>query len=279
VTVQEKPNIMKAVSEYYDQTDESQRLFAGVGELERIRTQSILSRYLPAAPAVVVDVGGAAGVHALWLADQGYEVHLFDPVALHVGQAREASKKQASKPLRTVQLGEARSIDRADESADAVLLLGPLYHLPKRVDRIQALLEARRVLRPGGRIVSATISRFGSLLDGLARDLVADPVFVRILRQDLEDGQHRNRTGKTEYFTTAYFHDPAEVKDELVEAGFRFEKLLSVEGPAWVLPTFAEHWGDPDKRALLLELIKAVEEEPSLLGVSAHLLAVATRAG
>src|SRR5271165_3475678 len=146
--------------EHYRQVQESRRLLGGVGELERDRTQDILKRHLTAAPATVFDVGGAAGIHALWLARQGYTVHLFDPVPHHVEQALTASREQAEHPIASCSVADARDIDRPDGSADAVLLLGPLYHLIHRADRLKALKEARRVLKPGGAVFVATISRF-----------------------------------------------------------------------------------------------------------------------
>jgi SAM-dependent methyltransferase len=171
-------------------------------------------------------------------------------------------------------VGDARRIDRPDGSADAVLLLGPLYHLTNRQDRLKALKEAHRLLKPGGQIFAATISRFASLIDGLARDLVSDPVFVSILNRDLEDGQHRNPTDNPEYFTTTFFHRPDELRQEMEEAGFDVEKLVGVEGPAWFMASFHRHWDVPEKRSLLLELLRKIEHEPYILGVSAHPLGV-----
>jgi ubiquinone/menaquinone biosynthesis C-methylase UbiE len=256
--------------EHYRQVEESKRLSDGVGELERLRTQDILSRHLPGPPATVFDVGGGAGVHALWLAQCGYTVHLFDPVPHHIEQALAASANQALHPIASCSVGDARSIDRSDDSADAVLLLGPLYHLIDRGERLKALQEACRVLKPGGRIFAATVSRFASLIDGLSRDLVSDPSFVDILTQDLRSGQHRNPTGTPEYFTTTFFHHPDELRQEMQEAGFQLEKLVGVEGPAWFMSSLPNHWRAPEKRRLLLELLRTVEQEPYLLGASAH---------
>ncbi len=266
----ERPVLPPEMFDHYQQADESKRLFGGVGELERVRTQDILGRHLPKPPAVVLDVGGAAGVHALWLARQGYTVHLFDPVPRHIEQALEASKAQERYPIASCSIGDARQIDRPGESADAVLLLGPLYHLTNRDDRLRALREGYRVLKPGGRLFAATVSRFASLLDGLARDLVSDPTFVAILAEDLRTGQHRNPTGRVDYFTTTFFHHPDELRQEMLEAGFQVEKLVGVEGPAWLMSSLPVHWTMPDKRQLLLELLRAVEAEPHILGVSAH---------
>jgi len=260
--------------DHYRQVEESERLSSGVGELERDRTRDILQRHLPKPPATLCDVGGAAGVHALWLAQQGYEVHLFDPVQHHVDQALAASARQPDSPIASCSVGDARHIDRPDESADAVLLLGPLYHLTERADRLAALREAYRLLKPGGRIFAATVSRFASLIDGLARDLVADPAFVEILARDLDSGVHLNPTGNPNYFTTTFFHHPDELRQEMTQAGFRVERLVGIEGPAWFMASFESHWNDPAKRPLLLELLRKVETEPSLLGVSAHPLGI-----
>ena len=117
---------------YYDRGKEQERLAErDAGRLEFIRTQIILRAALPAPPADVLDIGGAAGVHAQWLARDGYQVELIDPMPLHVEQARACALSQPDAPF-TAELGDARDLPRTDASADAVLLLGPLYHLPER---------------------------------------------------------------------------------------------------------------------------------------------------
>ena len=182
--------------------------------------RELIGRFLPAAPGMVLDVGGGPGRYACWLAGLGYEVHLVDPVEKHVEAAREASSAQPEHPLASAALGDARSLDQADGSADAVLLMGPLYHLTDRTDRLAALREAYRVLKPGGVVIAKAINRFASLLDGLTEGYIDDPDFVPILRRDLVDGQHRGLPDDFGYFTTGYFHRPDELEAEVREAGF-----------------------------------------------------------
>jgi ubiquinone/menaquinone biosynthesis C-methylase UbiE len=158
----------REIAGYYDRGVEQGRL-ADWGRLEFLRTRELLSRFLPAPPATVLDVGGAAGAYALPLAAEGYVVHLLDPGALRVEQAEEASEDQAGAPLASIAIGDARELPYDDESADVVLMLGPLYHLTEAVDRGRALGEARRVLRPGGLLAAAAITRFASTLDGVAQ--------------------------------------------------------------------------------------------------------------
>jgi len=261
------------IAAYYNLGQEAARLGHGAGRLELARTQELLLRYLPPAPAVVYDVGGGAGVYGCWLAALGYEVHLLDFMPLHVEQARQASARQPQHPLASAEVGDARRLPRADVSVDALLLLGPLYHLTQRAERVAALREAGRVVRPGGAVLAAVISRFASTLDGLFTGAMDDPAFAAIAQQDLADGQHRNPTATPHYFTTAYLHHPAELKGEMESAGLRHEATLAIEGPGWMLPNLDQAFDQPERRERLLAVVRALEGEACLLGASAHLLA------
>ncbi|MFL5495641.1 MAG: class I SAM-dependent methyltransferase [Gemmatimonadales bacterium] len=264
------------ISDYYDRAPEEVRLQQGPFQLEEARTRELIQRFAPPPPGTVVDVGGAAGAYALWLAEAGYSVHLLDPVPRLVAAARQRSAL-AMQPLRSCRVGDARALKMPGDSADVVLLLGPLYHLTEPEDRARALDEVARVLKPGGWLFAAAISRWASALDGLARDLLRDPRFAAIVEHDLLDGQHRNPTDRLDYFTTAYFHRPEELADEVSAAGLTMAGVYGLEGPGWILPDVPERMADPDRRAALLGVARMLETEPSVLGSSAHLLAVAQR--
>src|SRR5262249_21759447 len=180
------------------------RLSSGVNRIELVRTQELITRYAPPAPAVIYDIGGGPGGYACWLARRGYAVDLVDAHPLHVEQARHASDSQLGARLASVAVGDARQLKIADSSGDAVLMLGPLYHLTERSDRVLALREARRVVRPGGVVFAAAISRFASALDGMRLGLFDDPAYLPIVEQDVQSGQHRNATNNPSYFTTTY---------------------------------------------------------------------------
>jgi 2-polyprenyl-3-methyl-5-hydroxy-6-metoxy-1,4-benzoquinol methylase len=121
---------------FYNEGTEIHRVSRGLGRLEFARLTASLLRHLPPAPATIGDVGGGPGVYARWLASRGYAVHLLDPIALHVQQAETASAHQ---PLASCRVGDARELPFENETLDAILLHGPLYHLTERADRIRAL--------------------------------------------------------------------------------------------------------------------------------------------
>jgi ubiquinone/menaquinone biosynthesis C-methylase UbiE len=233
----------------------------------------VLRRHLPPPPASVLDVGGGTGVHARWLLADGYRVHLIDLTPRHVDQALAAL---GDKDL-TAEVGDARRLDHTDEHFDAVLLLGPLYHLVERTDRIAALAEARRVVRAGGVVAAAAISRFASLFDGLTREFLFEPEFRAMVQRDLGDGRHANPTDRPDWFTTAFFHEPHELGEEIIAADLQMVDLVGVEGLAGWLPHLEARWANADDRAVILDAARVVESEPSLLGLSAHLLAIARR--
>ncbi len=264
------------ITAYYDRAPEETRLEQDVFQLEEARTRELIRRFAPPPPATVIDVGGAAGAYALWLAAAGYEVHLLDAVPRLVAEAERRSVA-AERPLASCRVGDARSLNLPDTIADMVLLLGPMYHLTDAGDRAQSLREAARILKPGGWLFAAAISRWASALDGLARDLLQDAVFANIVQQDLRDGQHRNPTERLDYFTTAYFHRPEELASEVGVAGLALHGVFGLEGPGWILPDVAQRMADPARRASLLSVARMLETEPSVLGWSAHLLAVARR--
>ena len=271
-----RPELDPAIADYYGRTTEESRLQHGAFRLEEARTRELIERHAPPPPATVLDVGGAAGAYALWLASSGYDVHLIDPVPRLVNEAARRSEG-ATRHLISCRVGDARALDFPDAVADLVLMLGPLYHLTERTDRVRALGEARRVLKTGARLLVAAISRTASALDGLSRELFADPRFGAIVIRDLHDGQHRNSTERLDYFTTAYFHRPDELAGELADADLGAEGIYGIEGPGWLLPDIGERMEDDRRRTEVLHVARLLESEPSVLGASAHLLAAAVR--
>jgi ubiquinone/menaquinone biosynthesis C-methylase UbiE len=156
-------SIEKEILDYYGSKSEKDRL--SDQSLEKLRTQELILRMLPPAPCKIADIGGGAGVYSFWLQQLGYEVHLVDATPKHIEEAKEQAKT-INVSLASMNVGDARQLDFADNAFDAVLLLGPLYHLTERSDRLQALSEAWRILKPDGIVAAVGISRYASMMDG-----------------------------------------------------------------------------------------------------------------
>lgn len=258
---------------HYESIREENRISTGIGQLELVRTQEVLRRHLPPPPARVLDVGGGTGIHASWLAARGDSVHVIDLTPRHVEMVREELGGLGV----TAEEGDARALNVAADSFDVVLVLGPMYHLTAAEDRQQALREAVRAVRPGGLIAVAAINRFASLFDGLARGFLFDGDFRKIVERDLAEGQHRNPDNRPHWFTTAYFHEPEHLRDELKGVDLEVIELVGLEGLAGWLRNLEEKWETDDGRESILYAARTIESTPSLLGLSGHLLAI-TRA-
>jgi SAM-dependent methyltransferase len=173
-------------------------------------------------------------------------------------------------------VGDACGLDLGDETVDAVLLLGPLYHLPRRAARVQALREARRIVRPGGAVFGAVISRWAARLDGMLR--------ARMYAKYPTAGQvvdEVERSGLLEPLGPGSFcgvtHRPGQVRGEFAAAGLAVADLVSVEGAAYLLDDLDERMDDRRDWQVVLDAARAHERVPELLGIGSHLIATGLR--
>jgi ubiquinone/menaquinone biosynthesis C-methylase UbiE len=241
--------------------------------LEFMRRKDIISRYLESDNMSILDIGGATGAFSFWLAEQGHDVSLIDFVDKHIEIARQHEIDKGIR-LTSAVVGDARELPFEDNTFDLVLLMGSLYHLTNKSDRLKSLEEAYRVLKPNGRIVCETISRYASMFDGFIFGLVDDPEFIPILQRDIKTGCHKDTSSSKKYFTDGHFHHPEELVNELQEARFVFEDIIAVTSFANAIQGIKSKLEDVNYLNTLLDTIKLVEKEPSLMGISSHYMGI-----
>ena len=245
------------IESYYERGEEGARLTRSArGRLEFARMQDLLRRKLPGSNLDVLDVGGATGIHSRWLAEDGHRVTLIDPVASQVEIAAEL-------PGVTAVVGDARELPWDDASFDAVLLMGPLYHLTDREHRVQAIAEAKRCARPGGIVAAATINRSSGWCDWLLQQ--SNDIDRKISAEDSLRilGHGELRYFEQEMFTTAYLAHPGEVYEEFADAGLPGAAQFAVQGFPGFIPELERLIDEPEARKHLMDGLRVIEAEPS----------------
>ncbi|MDO5678465.1 MAG: class I SAM-dependent methyltransferase [Propionibacteriaceae bacterium] len=252
---------------YYSTGNEARRLSKSLGgRLEFVRTLELVQGAVPAG-ARITDIGGANGVYAAPLAEAGYAVVLVDPVAYQVEEARRHGTFDAL-------VGDARQLPFSDGEFDAALLLGPLYHLQSRADRVGALREASRVVKPGGLVIAAVISRMSAFTDSYFEraEQGLEPWFDEGA-QILADGWH---DAPEIPFPFGHFHTGPELHSEAEEAGLTVEAIHGVEGP---LALAAEYLpADHPSFESQLQIAREYSLHPGLREAGPHMLLIG-RAG
>ena len=268
---------------HYNAGAERGRLRAVPGCIEFARTKEILLETLPPAPATIYDIGGAYGEYAFWLAERGYTVHLFDLAEGNIKIATDLNNAATHK-LAACEVADARSIDRPGCSADAILLMGPMYHIVERAERDLALRECFRLLKPGGMLYAAAISRFAPLLHSASVYgnpteskcfALDEPEWLAMCEHEIATGNHILNTNSAHGgLGRSYLFFPDELRDEIIAAGFVGADIRGVINSAWLANDIAELWKDEVHRETLLRIVRLTEREPSLLGLSGHFLAL-----
>ena len=279
--------IDKSVLAGYNAGIEKNRLRTGVGRIEFERTKELLRAYLPEPPAVIYDVGGGYGEYAWWLTSLGYEVHLFDLSETNIRMSRELAEEYPGLQLKAAEVRDARSVPRKDGSADAVLLMGPLYSITEHEERILTLEECGRLLKGNGLLFAAALTPYSVLLHCISvyraegrgkRTALDNPEVMEMIERELKDGCHLNPE-RSVYngLGNSHFHTAKALRQELAEGGFEDAMVHGVMGGAWLTPDLEERWKDEKSREILMRTVRMLDGHEEVVGLSGHLLAVARK--
>ncbi|MFW5656996.1 MAG: class I SAM-dependent methyltransferase [Bacteroidota bacterium] len=262
--------ISDKILDFYNQSSEEDRLGQGLGPFEFERNKDLIERYLPEPGAMIADIGGGTGKYAAWLASQGHQVVLVDPVEKHISQAQKRAKRAGQKF--DALLGEARNLDIPDGSVDLVILHGPLYHLQDYDDRMKALSEASRILKPEGTVLGFAINYTASTFVALLQGVLHEPHILNMCRSELMSSMHDAPENMPGVLTEAFYHRPEQLKAEFENARFSNLVLYAVEGIVWLEKNFFSVRGDQTKYKNLIELLKITEKDLNLIAMSPHMM-------
>lgn len=279
--------IDKSVLAGYNAGIEKNRLRTGIGLIEFERTKEILLEELPKPPAVIYDIGGGYGEYSWWLASIGYEVHLFDLSETNIEMSKDLFSEYPNAKLKEAMVCDARSIPRENNSADAILFMGPLYSITEYNERILALKEAYRLLKTNGIIFSAALTPYSVLLHCITvyhkegkkkKNALDDPNIMAMIERELNDGCHINPDRKIlNGLGTSHLHTAKALKNELENGGFADTIVHGVMGGAWLAPNLEELLENEETKKSLMATVRLIDTHEEVIGLSGHLLAVSVK--
>ena len=261
---------MNPVEQLYDEKTEYEW-----ERLERHRTEfavtlRALSDYLPPAPAKILDIGGGPGRYAIALTQQHYDVTLLDLSENNLKMAQTKAKEAGASLAATIQGNVLDLPALINETYDAALLLGPLYHLLTQTERETAVAQTKAALKPNGILFAAFITRFAPFRD------MAQKGYLDWLVNHAERAEHILKTGENpagpgNSFPNSYFAHPDEVKPLLEGAGFRTLACVAVEG---VVSGHEEHINQASEALFQkwVSLNYRLGQDPACYGAADHLL-------
>lgn len=260
---------MSHIQTFYDENVQNEWERLGIRHrTEFAVTLRALKEFLPPAPARLVDIGGGPGRYTFALTESGYRVSLVDLSQANLAFAQQQAAETGLQPEAILQ---ANALDLGAfqaESFDAALLMGPLYHLLTYEERLQALNETRRLLKPGGIVFASFISRFAAFRDAAAKG-------VDWVREEPETNEMLLTSGinlaADDGFTDAYFAHPDEIIPLGEAAGFKTLLRLGCEGVASGHEAHINSLTGQDFETWS-EINYRIGKDPAAIGASDHIL-------
>lgn len=263
--------MMKSIIDYYSSFDEWGRLDRE--PLEFIINWHYIKEHLPS-NGNVFDNGAGPGKYSMELAKEGYNVTLSDITPKLVEVAREKAKElNLSEQFEGFHVLDATRLEGIpNETYDASLMMGPLYHLQKEDQRVAAVNELFRVTKTGGIVFVAFQSRIKMTITSLQYPQYWKP------HDNMESLNEFCKTGIFNHndegrFTGAYYFNIHEINPFMERHGFQTIELIGSSSIGGLLKNEQkQYWEDRDEQQGLINLLIKFAKDPSVLGVSSHLL-------
>ncbi|QSH40846.1 class I SAM-dependent methyltransferase [Lentisphaerota bacterium ZTH] len=259
-------------NDYYDQHNEDKRFELDVFKLEYYRTLDIIERFIPERKCVIYDIAGGTGHYFRYLIEQGHNVTMCDLSPRHVEIARNRYPEKKNR----IFTGDARNLPELESnSADVVLNLGAMYHLPDPEDRLDANNESWRLLKPGGMLFNSyCIRNATAYVEGIQDDMYADPGFLLMFKAIRKKGT-APFDKIMQYF---YFHTLDEIKKDLKASNFNgYFKIIGIESIGGAVKSFAEKLDNEAEKEKLFNFIRICEEDEALMGFNSHVMGISVK--
>ena len=241
---------------HYNKHNEDKRLKTRHAQVEYITGLTYIKKYLPKNSSIL-DVGAATGAYSIPLFNEGYNVTAFELVKHNL---KEIEIKEPR--IKCIQ-GNAIDLSKFnDNSFDGILLFGPMYHLISYEEKLKALKEAKRVVKPNGLIfISYCMNEYAIITHAFKEHQI-----LKI--QDELDNDFKVLNKPTDLYTYVRIED---INRLMKNAKLERINILSQDGPAEYLKKEINSMNDEELNMLIKYHLKTCER-PELLGAGRHIL-------
>lgn len=255
---------MTNLEEYYGKFNEEKRLNSRHGQVEFVTSMEYIHRYLdkvaagrPNSQVKILDVGAGTGRYSVPLAEEGYDVTAVELVKHNLGRL-----KAKGSTVKAYQ-GNAMKLSRFDEDTfDLTLVFGPMYHLHADEDKQKALLEAKRVTKPGGIILVAYVMNEFSVITFAFKE--------RHIKEALQTGMLDESYHTTDKANELYSMVRLEDMERINQAvGLERVQVIAADGAANYIRPFLNAL-DEEEYQEFIKYHLATCERPDLMGASSH---------
>ncbi|MBI5289236.1 MAG: class I SAM-dependent methyltransferase [Chloroflexi bacterium] len=263
---------MSNVERYYDNGAQAEWARLDRDRVEFAVTLRALAEYLPPPPARVLDIGGGPGRYAIELAQRGYDVTLADISAAELALAQHMASERGVRISSFVKADARDLAALRDASFDAVLLMGPLYHLLEEADRRRAASEAVRVAKPGAIVMATNITRYAAIRWWAKHQPMQVVERATVYEQQIRTGMTPDAVG----FTDLYLMRPAELPALFDGTGVAHIVTVACEGVVSMIRDKL-HELDPEPWEFWMDLNYRLGKDPDTHGLAEHLLYIARK--
>lgn len=265
---------MRQIIDSYENYDEESRLTTNKARRVEFLTSINVMDKLISKKSKILDCAAGTGIYSFHYAEQGHEVHAYDLTPRHVEIMNEKLKSKAYLNMTT---GVLNAVDMSvfkDKSFDIVLNFGPLYHLIKMEDRENCIKESLRVLKHGGLLAIAYISRFSAyqyvaLSD---RKYLSEELMNKII-----DNGYIEHTDKDCFWTDSYYYSVDEIENFMDGFGVELVDHVATDGISPLMKDKIDNMDDNEYKIWLKYHLKTCRER-SILGSSSHGLYICRKA-
>lgn len=271
----------QTIAAAYDAGDEEEfnrLIMTPLREAEYKLCTELLDEFIPDG-STVIDIGSGPGRYAEHLLNRNCSVGLVDLSARSLkafSDRMEDSDYQTNIIFNHVSC--ASRLDWIDDRvADAILLMGPLYHLIDEEHRNEAISHCHRILKPGGYLFAVFLSPFPEVYNisdnNREEELCITADFFKYLPQPLVT--HTLFQG----FEVPQFRCwPATAREIMHSHSFKTIRVRNIEGKfSFITDTRLSEYNTPTGKALLFDQLRKTSENEKSLGITHQFFLVAVK--